>query len=176
MSIHCLSDPFDTSAFKTPEPEKSEEEKFPEPEDPFDLSHCRTPEPEYQKDLLTSLDNDEDTSNLGNVTEAVVIVPTAVVADPFNTDIASEVLPNKGDPFDTAHVKGGIGRAEIKALEEEFLDPECEFDPREGTKAPTKIVAAGIHISPHIQIQLHFTTTHSSSYQNKVTGMLKEGG
>ena len=92
MSIHCLSDPFDTSAFKTPEPEKSEEEKFPEPEDPFDLSHCRTPEPEYQKDLLTSLDNDEDTANLGNVTEAVVIVPTAVVADPFNTDIASEVF------------------------------------------------------------------------------------
>ena len=65
-------------------------------------------------------------------------------------------MPNKGDPFDTTHVKGGPGRAEIKALEDEFLDYD-EFDPREGTKAPTKIVAAGIHISLHIQIQLHFT-------------------
>lgn len=97
------------------------------------------------------MDNDEDTA-----TEAVVIVPTAVVADPFNTDIASEVLPNKGDPFDTTYVKGDRpGRAETKALEDEFLDPEGEFDPREGSKAPTKIVAAGIHISPHIQIHLH---------------------
>ena len=48
-------DPFDTSAIKTPEAEKEEEEELPVPEDPFDLSHVRTPEPEYQPDLLTSL-------------------------------------------------------------------------------------------------------------------------
>ena len=88
----------------------------------------------------------DDNENTGVVT----IAPTAVVADPFNTDFASDVLPDKGDPFDTTHVKGGVGKAEIKALEEELdiFDDESEFDPRleEGTKAPTKIVAAGIHI------------------------------
>ena len=59
--------------------------------------------------------------------------------DPFDTDFASEVLPNKGDPFETGHISGDLCKAEIKALEEELL-AEPEFDPRtaEGTAVPKK--------------------------------------
>ena len=42
--------------------------------------------------------------------------------DPFDTTIAAKVLPNKGDPFDTSHVSGAPGKAELKALEEELLN------------------------------------------------------
>ena len=152
-------DPFDTSGFKSPEPEKEEEEELPEPEDPFDLSHCRTPEPKYQEDLLTSLDdNDGIAGDAGTL-----IAPTAAVADPFDTEFASQVLPDKGDPFDTDHVKGGPGKAEIKALEEELdiFDEGTIFDPRleEGTKAPSKRVAAGIHITKHLHLHLTLSFT-----------------
>ena len=102
-----------------------------------------SPSSSFIYSFFSKLDDNENTG-------VVTIAPTAVVADPFNTDFASDVLPDKGDPFDTTHVKGGVGKAEIKALEEELdiFDDESEFDPRleEGTKAPTKIVAAGIHI------------------------------
>ena len=60
----------------------------------------------------------------------------AVESDPFDTEFATGVLPNKGDPFNTSYVKGGPGKAEIKALEEEFLAESEEFDPRT-EEAPT---------------------------------------
>ena len=59
----------------------------------------------------------------------------------FDAEFAADVLPNKGDPFETGHVSGDgvIGKAEIKALEEELL-AEPDFDPRtaEGTAVPKK--------------------------------------
>lgn len=126
-------DPFDVSGFKSPEAEKAspvEEEK--EIEDPFDLSGFKSPEPEEQPDLLTNLGDDEDICDV-----PIALAPATVVEkDPFDTEFATGVLPDKGDPFDTSYVKGGPGKAEIKALEEEFLTQEPEFDPRT-EEAPT---------------------------------------
>ena len=76
---------------------------------------------------------------------APTLIPVAKNVDPFDTDFASDILPNKGDPFDTSFVKGGPGKAEIRALEDEFLEKE-NFDPRtaEGTSIPRKPLAPGI--------------------------------
>ena len=69
--------------------------------------------------------------NAGGVGEDT-LSPLNPEVDPFDTDFAADVLPNKGDPFETGHV-------DIKALEEELL-AEPEFDPRtaEGTAVPKK--------------------------------------
>jgi hypothetical protein len=90
-------------------------------------------------DLLT--DGDE----LGGDLAEITIVPEqGPEPDPFDTGFAAKVLPNKGDPFDTSFVSGCPGKAEIHALEEEFLDKE-DFDPRtaEGSSIPRKVVAPG---------------------------------
>ena len=102
-----IDDPFDVSGFKSPEPEKAspvEEEKAEEEiADPFDLSGFKSPEPKDQPDLLTNLEDD-----LEAICDApIAIIPAAAaVADPFDTEFASGVLPDKGDPFDTSYVKG----------------------------------------------------------------------
>ena len=86
--------------------------------------------------MLSGAAEEEDTSGL-----ASTLVPVAnEEVDPFDTDFAADVLPNKGDPFDTSYVKGGPGKAEIRALEEEFLTQE-EFDPRvaEGSSVPKQV-------------------------------------
>ena len=95
------------------------------------MSGFKSPEPEVQPDLLTNLSDGEDTCDV-----PIALAPATVVEkDPFDTEFATGVLPDKGDPFDTSYVKGGPGKAEIKALEEEFLTQE-EFDPRT-EEAPT---------------------------------------
>jgi hypothetical protein len=124
-------DPFDTSNFEGVVPK---EEEVP---DPFDTTRYKSPEPEPQQDLLAGLD-DEDLSGDS------VLAPIASEADPFDTEFASGVLPDKGDPFDTSYIKRAPGKAEIRALEEEFLEKE-DFDPRlaEGTQTPRNSVLPG---------------------------------
>ena len=92
--------------------------------------------PEGQVDLLADIETDKDLDT--------TLVPVAKNVDPFDTDFASDILPNKGDPFDTSFVKGGPGKAEIRALEDEFLEKE-NFDPRtaEGKSIPQKPLAPG---------------------------------
>ena len=135
-------DPFDTSNFesvvKKLKQDSDQEDQDDKDNDPFDISGFKSPEPVEQPDLLSNLEDAEDN------TEGL-IPSTAIEVDPFDTDYASSVLPDKGDPFDTSYVKGGPGKAEIKALEEEFLAQE-EFDPRteEGTEAPSGKVYPGV--------------------------------
>ena len=149
-------DPFDTTKFEDPNEEKKEEAGE-EVLDPFDTSEV----PDFEKeerlkreaeeeareearkkaevDLLT--DGDDFGAELGEVT---ILPDKGPEPDPFDTGFAAAVLPNKGDPFDTSFVTGCPGKAEIHALEEEFIDKE-EFDPRtaEGSSIPRKVVAPG---------------------------------
>jgi hypothetical protein len=149
-------DPFDTTKFEEPNEEK-EENTGAEAADPFDTSEV----PDFEKeerlkrqaaeeaeeesrkraeiDLLT--DGDDFGAELGELT---IVPDKGPEPDPFDTGFAAKVLPNKGDPFDTSFVTGCPGKAEIHALEEEFIDKE-EFDPRtaEGSSIPTKAVAPG---------------------------------
>ena len=142
-------DPFDTSNFESVVKELTKKEDIEEDEnqDPFDISGFKSPEPqELQTDLLTTLNEDSEVDKEVGDLEAPCIVPsTAIEVDPFDTEFASSVLPDKGDPFNTSYVKGGPGKAEIKALEEEFLTQE-EFDPRtdEVTEAPSGKVYPGV--------------------------------
>lgn len=110
-------DPFDTSNFEGIVPKEEKEDI----EDPFDTSGFKSPEPEEKPDLLTALEEE--------VVDAPIVPALAIETDPFDTEFASDILPDKGDPFDTSYIKGVPGKAEIKALEEEFLTQE-EFDPR----------------------------------------------
>ena len=140
-------DPFDTSNYKVPEDDEKEDDVE---EDPFDTSAIpdyKEPEKEEEEtedkaeeqiDLLADNDSEKDL-------EGPTLVATVVKdIDPFDTDFASDILPNKGDPFDTSFVKGGPGKAELRALEDELIDKE-DFDPRtaEGTSIPRKQVAPG---------------------------------
>ena len=138
-------DPFDTSNFKDYKGEG--EEKQEDVDDPFDTSEVPDfkedkekeeleSKPQEQIDLLTDIDENKDLE--------ATLVPVAKDLDPFDTDFATDILPNKGDPFDTSFVKGGPGKAEIRALEEEFIDKE-DFDPgtTESTSIPSKQVAHG---------------------------------
>lgn len=150
-------DPFDTTKFEDPSEDKREEgvdggQDNDDVEDPFDTSEFpdfekeerlkREAEEEERKkaevDLLT--DGDE----LGGEFGDLIVPEKGPEPDPFDTGFAAKVLPNKGDPFDTSFVTGGPGKAEIHALEEEFLDKE-DFDPRtaEGSSIPRKAVAPG---------------------------------
>ena len=132
-----VEDPFDTSAFRDFE----EEEEVPDFEEAQKLlkeqEKIKENKPEAQVDLLSDIEIDKDLDT--------TLVPVAKNVDPFDTDFASDILPNKGDPFDTSFVKGGPGKAEIRALEDEFLEKE-NFDPRtaEGTSIPRKPLAPGI--------------------------------
>ena len=143
-------DPFDTSNFESVVKELNkdqEAEDLEEDQDPFDISGFKSPEPqELQADLLTTaLEDAEDGAKVSDLEAPCIVPSTAIEVDPFDTEFASSVLPDKGDPFDTSYVKGGPGKAEIKALEEEFLTQE-EFDPRtdEATEAPTGKVYPGV--------------------------------
>ena len=150
-------DPFDTSKVGQDSKDKEEnnegeKEELPDCEDPFDttavdgvIEKSRETERALEKarqplDLLT--EGDDGPAAEGD--DLVTLQPVSKdvsnpEVDPFDTDFAAEVLPDKGDPFDTTHVKGELGKAEIKALEEEFLDQD-EFDPRikEGTAVPKR--------------------------------------
>jgi hypothetical protein len=150
-------DPFDTTKFEDPSEDKKEvpvaEESHADIEDPFDTSEFpdfekeerlrREAEEEARKkaevDLLT--DDNELGSDLGDIT---IVPEKGPEPDPFDTGFAAKVLPNHGDPFDTSFVTGCPGKAEIQALEEEFLEKE-DFDPRtaEGSSIPRKAVAPG---------------------------------
>ncbi len=126
-TITNFEDPFDTSAVKGIIGEASDEEREGnedkegnevKTEQAVDEDEDSNEEEEVPDpfDILTSFDRSEVPVNplapeSKDVTEA----------DPFDTSFAADVLPNKGDPFDTSYVKGDPGKAEIKALEEEFL-------------------------------------------------------
>ena len=133
-------DPFDTG-FADEVLDKEEDV-----DDPFDLSGFKSPEPEplQKKDLLSGdLDEDEEAPAVG---DAPIIAPVTVKeVDPFDTGFADEVLPDKGDPFDTSYIKGGPGKAELRALEEELLDKD-DFDPRlaEGSSLPQSKALPGV--------------------------------
>ena len=152
-------DPFDTTQFE--DEDRKEEGGEEDTVDPFDTSEIpdfekeerlkREAEEEAQKleeeakkkaefDLLTD-ENDLGLEDLGEVT---IVPDKGPEPDPFDTGFAAKVLPNHGDPFDTSFVTGCPGKAEIHALEEEFIDKE-EFDPRtaEGSSIPRKAVAPG---------------------------------
>lgn len=135
-------DPFDTKDFEEDEKKDDGEEEF---EDPFDTTAAaafveQVEEAKRQEELarqpvdLLGGGDDGDLETGGDT-----LLPTDPEVDPFDTEFAADVLPNKGDPFNTNHVKGDLGPAEIKALEDEFL-PEDEFDPRiqDGTAVPKK--------------------------------------
>lgn len=147
-------DPFDTSNFESVVKELSKDNNNQEEaediqediQDPFDISGFKSPEPqELQTDLLTTLEDSEVDKEVGDLEAPCIVPSTAIEVDPFDTEFASSVLPDKGDPFNTSYVKGGPGKAEIKALEEEFLTQE-EFDPRtdEVTEAPSGKVYPGV--------------------------------
>ena len=142
-------DPFDTSNYKDVAEDIENQLKEERVEDPFDTSAIpdfketedkrkedEDDKPEEQVDLLADIDSEDKLDE--------TLVPEAKDIDPFDTEFASDILPNKGDPFDTSFVKGGPGKAELRALEDEFIDKE-EFDPRtqEGTSIPRKQVAPG---------------------------------
>ena len=142
-------DPFDTSNYKDVTEDIENQVKEERIEDPFDTSAIpdfkesdekneedEEDKPEEQIDLLADIDSEDKLD--------ATLVPIAKDIDPFDTEFASDILPNKGDPFDTSFVKGAPGKAELRALEEEFIDKE-EFDPRpqEGTSIPRKQVAPG---------------------------------
>ena len=119
-------DPFDTKEF-----EETKDEETEEIEDPFDTS--AVPDDIVKK----KEEEDEDDEKVDIPGE--ILEPTAAGGDqddddedPFSTDFAAKVLPDKGDPFDTSHVKSELGKAESKALEEELLaDLEDETKKKE---------------------------------------------
>jgi len=135
-------DPFDTAKFGDEEAREAEDIDV----DPFDTSEVPDFEREerikreIEEEALrkTQIDLLTDGKDFVGEIDLVPIVPEkGPDPDPFDTGFAAHVLPNKGDPFDTSFVTGCPGKAEIQALEEEFIDKE-EFDPRtlEGSSIP----------------------------------------
>jgi hypothetical protein len=139
-------DPFDTTNFASEEEAKEESGSVHDIEDPFDTSEI----PDFEKEERLKREEEEearrkaqvdlltDDKDVGGEIDLVPIIPEkGPEPDPFDTGFAARVLPNKGDPFDTSFVTGCPGKAEILALEEEFIDRE-EFDPRtlEGSSIP----------------------------------------
>ena len=103
-------DPFDTSACRVNGPSKTEL-KLIEGE-VLDSSNSTGTDGKTNQDLLAELGDKAE----GELDESI---------DPFDTEFVADVLPDKGDPFDTTH----LGTSEA-ALEE---DPE--FDPFDTTVA-----------------------------------------
>ena len=128
-------DPFDTKGYG--EENDRAEDAEDDIEDPFAVPDAvneiaeQVEEAKRQDELAKQpvdlLGGDGDNAGGGTLTPEV-----NPDVDPFDTEFAAEVLPNKGDPFETGHI-------DIKALEEELL-AEPEFDPRtaEGTAVPKK--------------------------------------
>ena len=124
-------DPFDTSNYNVP---KEDDEEDDVEEDPFDTSHIpdqesekKEEEPEEKAEEQVDLLGDNDAEK--DLEGPTLVATAAKDIDPFDTDFASDILPNKGDPFDTSFVKGGPGKAELRRLEDELIDKD-EFDPR----------------------------------------------
>ena len=136
-------DPFDTSNYK--DVGEVEEEEL---EDPFDTSAI----PDFKESEESSENEEEEVPDVIDLLNdrgadknlEVTLVPVAKDIDPFDTEFASDILPNKGDPFDTTFVKGGPGKAEIRALEEEFIDKEETDSQTEGNSIFKKQVAPAI--------------------------------
>ncbi len=122
-----FEDPFDTSAVQgivaADEPEEEQddqprggylndgEDDEEEVPDPFEVLNSIDPESNKLKEVPVIAPQTEK-EDLGDE------------VDPFDTTIAADILPNKGDPFDTDYVKGELGKAELKALEDELLAKE----------------------------------------------------
>ena len=141
-----IADPFDTSAFQT---EKDVTENK-ETEDL--LLEANTP-PKSPKRGNDDDDEEEDNEEeevpdvfsldlLGSGQEGPQIKDKPIAPeikpveelDPFDTEFASHVLPDKGDPFNTSYVQGNPGKAELRALEEEF----CKVEDVKSTNLKTK--------------------------------------
>ena len=151
-------DPFDTTQFEDPNEDAKESSANADANDDNDVDPFDTSEfPDFEKEERLKREAEEearkqaevdlltDDNELGEELGELTIVPEkGPEPDPFDTGFAAKVLPNKGDPFDTSFVTGCPGKAEIHALEEEFIDKE-EFDPRtaEGSSIPRKAVAPG---------------------------------
>lgn len=152
-------DPFDTTQFE--DEDRKEEGADEDIVDPFDTSEipdfekeerlkreaeeeAKRLEEEAKKKAEVDLLTDENDLGLEDLGEVTIVPDKGPEPDPFDTGFAAKVLPNHGDPFDTSFVTGCPGKAEIHALEEEFIDKE-EFDPRtaEGSSIPRKTVAPG---------------------------------
>ncbi|CAB4064062.1 unnamed protein product [Lepeophtheirus salmonis] len=136
-------DPFDTTEYDHKVPDIPEEES----EDPFDTSNIGELVPGEAE--IKALGAEGKIDLLGdneNTLETKTLEPQLEEPDPFDTDFASKVLPNKGDPFDTSFVESGEpGKAEIRALEEEFIDKEEEFEVRNKRELQSlnKVIAKG---------------------------------
>ena len=140
-------DPFDTRDFEQSDKKKDEEEDI---DDPFDTTAVndiveQVEEAKRQEELAKQpvdlLGGGDGTDVDGDTLQPVSKDLTDPEADPFDTEFAADVLPNRGDPFNTSHIKGELGKAEIRALEDELL-AEPEFDPRtaDGTAVPKKSI------------------------------------
>ena len=135
-------DPFDTKGYG--EENDGAENEEDDIDDPFAVPDAvnelveQVQEAKRQDELASQpvdLLGDRDDAGGGDTLTPVSKDLTNPEVDPFDTDFAADVLPNKGDPFETGHISGDLCKAEI----EEFL-AEPEFDPRtaEGTAVPKK--------------------------------------
>ncbi len=122
-----FEDPFDTSAVEgivaSDDKEEEEEEKREEQLEPEEEEYDSNEEEEVPDpfDVLNVIDPQGDQIKSVPVIAPVSKEEAAEDADPFDTAFAADVLPNRGDPFDTSYVKGDPGKAELRALEEELL-------------------------------------------------------
>jgi hypothetical protein len=119
-------DPFDTKQFEGIVAELKEKE-----EDPFDTSAVVNLGPSeiksLEKDLLNS---NSDKSNVDLLSDS---------KDPFDTGFVEELLPNKGDPFNTDHI------------------PEDDFDPFDTTVADAVIPVRKPRVDPKTSVSIEDT-------------------
>ncbi|TRY71729.1 hypothetical protein TCAL_03141 [Tigriopus californicus] len=139
-----IEDPFDTSHLDGGEPQQqvtAPKRNSLKPALKEDIEWDSANEEEEVPDVI-SLDllSQKDTDSTPALVTEETLAPTKpepVEVDPFDTDFAADVLPDKGDPFDTSYVKHGPGKAELKALEEEFLTEQKKEKPK---KPKSKLV------------------------------------